>query len=238
MEGGTDSAGKISDGIYPPRIIDPDLAEAGRRLCAREANFIAGASEPSALPQEGLPEIAFAGRSKVGKSSLVNALTGRRMLARTSHTPGRTRQINFFDLGGLLMLVDLPGYGYADASKAAIKSWNVLVRRYLQTRATLRRACLLIDSRHGIKEADRPLMRVLDESGVSYQIVLTKTDKAAAGELSKILAEITAEIATHVAAHPEVHLTSSVDRRGITELHEMLAGFAVSNEKSGRKAHR
>jgi GTP-binding protein len=238
MEGGAGSAGKILWGVFPPRIIDPDLAEAGRRLCAREARFIAGASEPSALPQEGLPEIAFAGRSNVGKSSLVNALTGRRMLARTSHTPGRTRQINFFDLGGLLMLVDLPGYGYADASKAAIKSWNVLVRRYLQTRATLRRACLLIDSRHGIKEADRPLMRVLDESGVSYQIVLTKTDKAAAGELSKILAEITAEIATHVAAHPEVHLTSSVDRRGITELHEMLAGFAVSNEKSGRKAHR
>lgn len=238
MEGGAGSAGKILRGVFPPRIIDPDLAEAGRRLCAREARFIAGASEPSAFPQEGLPEIAFAGRSNVGKSSLVNALTGRRMLARTSHTPGRTRQINFFDLGGLLMLVDLPGYGYADASKAAIKSWNVLVRRYLQTRATLRRACLLIDSRHGIKEADRPLMRVLDESGVSYQIVLTKTDKAAAGELSKILAEITAEIATHVAAHPEVHLTSSVDRRGITELHEMLAGFAVSNEKSGRKAHR
>ena len=238
MEGGTDSAGKISGGIYPPRIIDPDLAEAGRRLCAREARFIAGASEPSALPQEGLPEIAFAGRSNVGKSSLVNALTGRRMLARTSNTPGRTRQINFFDLGGLLMLVDLPGYGYADASKAAIKSWNVLVRRYLQTRATLRRACLLIDSRHGIKEADRPLMRVLDESGVSYQIVLTKTDKAAAGELSEILAETITEIATHVAAHPEVHLTSSVDRRGITELHETLAEFALSNEKPGRKAHR
>ena len=238
MEGGAGSAGKILRGVFPPRIIDPDLAEAGRRLCAREARFIAGASEPSALPQEGLPEIAFAGRSNVGKSSLVNALTGRRMLARTSHTPGRTRQINFFDLGGRLMLVDLPGYGYADASKAAIKSWNVLVRRYLQTRATLRRACLLIDSRHGIKEADRPLMRVLDESGVSYQIVLTKTDKAAAGELSEILAETITEIATHVAAHPELHLTSSVDRRGITELHEMLAGFAVSNEKSGRKAHR
>jgi GTP-binding protein len=238
MEGGTDSAGKISWGIFPPRIIDPDLAEAGRRLCAREARFIAGASEPSALPQEGLPEIAFAGRSNVGKSSLVNALTGRRMLARTSNTPGRTRQINFFDLGGRLMLVDLPGYGYADASKAAIKSWNALVRRYLKTRATLRRVCLLIDSRHGIKEADRPLMRMLDESGVSYQIVLTKTDKAAAGELSEILAEITTEIATHVAAHPEMHLTSSVDRRGITELYEMLAEFAVSNEKSGRKAHR
>jgi GTP-binding protein len=238
MEGGTDSAGKISWGIFPPRIIDPDLAEAGRRLCAREARFIAGASEPSALPQEGLPEIAFAGRSNVGKSSLVNALTGRRMLARTSNTPGRTRQINFFDLGGRLMLVDLPGYGYADASKAAIKGWTGLVRRYLQTRATLRRVCLLIDSRHGLKEADRPLMRMLDESGVSYQIVLTKTDKAAAGELSKTLEEIAGEIATHVAAHPEVHLTSSVDRRGITELHETLAEFADSNEKCGRKAHR
>ena len=238
MEGGTDSAGKISCGIYPPRMIDPDLAEAGRGLCAREASFIAGASEPSALPQEGLPEIAFAGRSNVGKSSLVNALTGRRMLARTSNTPGRTRQINFFDLRGQLMLVDLPGYGYADASKAAIKSWNGLVQRYLQTRATLRRVCLLIDSRHGIKEADRPLMRMLDESGVSYQIVLTKTDKAAAGELSEILAETITEIATHVAAHPELHLTSSVDRRGITELHETLAEFALSNEKPGRKAHR
>src|SRR6516162_867786 len=212
--------------------------EAGRKLFAAPWQFLAAAGSLAAVPATTGAEIAFAGRSNVGKSSLVNALTGRRMLARTSHTPGRTRQINFFDLGGLLMLVDLPGYGYADASKAAIKSWNVLVRRYLQTRATLRRACLLIDSRHGIKEADRPLMRVLDESGVSYQIVLTKTDKAAAGELSKILAEITAEIATHVAAHPEVHLTSSVDRRGITELHEMLAGFAVSNEKSGRKAHR
>ena len=238
MQGGTDRPGKVSCGIYPPRITDPDLVEAGRRLCAREARFVAGASEFSALPKEGLPEIAFAGRSNVGKSSLVNALTGRRMLARTSNTPGRTRQINFFDLGGRLMLVDLPGYGYADASKAAIKGWTGLVRRYLQTRATLRQVCLLIDSRHGLKEADRPLMRMLDESGVSYQIVLTKTDKAAAGELSKTLEEIAGEIATYVAAHPEVHLTSSVDRRGITELHETLAEFAVSNEKSGRKAHR
>src|SRR6516164_130014 len=171
MEGGTDSAGKISGGIYPPRIIDPDLAEAGRRLCAREANFIAGASEPSALPQEGLPEIAFAGRSNVGKSSLVNALTGRRMLARTSNTPGRTRQINFFDLDGRLMLVDLPGYGYADASKTATRAWAGLVRHYLRTRAVLRRVCLLLDSRHGIKEVDRPVMGMLDAAGVSYQMV-------------------------------------------------------------------
>src|SRR6201982_3026472 len=183
MEGGTDSAGKILWGIFPPRMIDPDLAEAGRRLCAREARFIAGASEPSALPKEGLPEVAFAGRSNVGKSSLVNALTGRRMLARTSNTPGRTRQINFFDLGGRLMLVDLPGYGYADAPKAAIKSWTGLVQHYFRTRGALRRICLLIDSRHGIKQVDRPLMHMLDDAGVSYQVVLTKADKAGRDEL-------------------------------------------------------
>src|ERR1700756_5720933 len=137
MQGGTDRPGKVSYGIFPPRITDPDLAEAGRRLCAREARFIAGASEPSALPKEGLPEVAFAGRSNVGKSSLVNALTGRRMLARTSNTPGRTRQINFFDLGGRLMLVDLPGYGYAAASKSAIQEWTRLIQAYLRTPAAL-----------------------------------------------------------------------------------------------------
>src|ERR1700757_2490781 len=165
MQGGTDRPGKVSCGIYPPRITDPDLVEAGRRLCAREARFVAGASEFSALPEEGLPEIAFAGRSNVGKSSLVNALTGRRMLARTSNTPGRTRQINFFDLGGRLMLVDLPGYGYAAAAKSAVESWTSVVQYYFRPRAALRRVCLLIDSRRGIKEVDRPLMRMLDDAG-------------------------------------------------------------------------
>src|SRR6516164_3671724 len=232
MEGGTDSAGKISGGIYPPRIIDPDLAEAGRRLCAREARFIAGAAEPSALPQEGLPEIAFAGRSNVGKSSLVNALTGRRMLARTSNTPGRTRQINFFDLGGRLMLVDLPGYGYAKAPKSAVRSWTSLVRYYLQTRAALRRVCLLIDSRHGVKEVDRPLLHMLDNAGVSYQVVLTKADKAGKDQLASLPDKIRAELAPHVAAHPEIHLTSALDRRGIAELRETLANFALPVEQS------
>ena len=175
--------------IFPPHAIDPSLAEAGRRLFAAEARFVAGAPSPSALPPEGLPEIAFVGRSNVGKSSLVNALTGRRMLARISNTPGRTRQINFFDLGGRLMLVDLPGYGYAEAPKSAVRSWTSLVRHYLQTRAALRRVCLLIDSRHGIKEVDRPLMRMLDDAGVSYQIILTKADKAGAGELERSLSE-------------------------------------------------
>ena len=219
--------GKLSPQIFPPRATDPERVEEGRRLFAREARFVAGASEASALPPEGLPEIAFAGRSNVGKSSLVNTLTGRRMLARTSNTPGRTRQINFFNLGGRLILVDLPGYGYANAPKTAIKAWTELVRRYLQTRAALRRVCLLLDARHGIKDVDRPLMRMLDDVGVSYLIVLTKTDKAAAVELRSVLEQITCELAAHGAAHPEVHLTSAVDRRGIPELHEALGEFAA-----------
>jgi GTP-binding protein len=219
--------GEVSQQIFPPRPVDPDLGEAGRRLFAREARFIAGAADPSAFLPEGLPEIAFAGRSNVGKSSLVNALTGRRMLARTSNTPGRTRQINFFDLGGRLMLVDLPGYGYADAPKTAIHVWTALMGHYLRARAVLRRVCVLLDSRHGIKEVDRPLMRMLDSYGVSYQIILTKIDKAGVGELKLVVERVMGELATHAAAHPELYLTSAIDRRGIPELHEALGSFAL-----------
>jgi GTP-binding protein len=222
----------LAPASFPPRALDPGLAEAGRRLFAAEARFIAGTANPSALPPEGLPEIAFAGRSNVGKSSLVNALTGRRMLARISNTPGRTRQINFFDLGGRLVLVDLPGYGYAEASKAAVKSWTGLVRHYLQTRAALRLVCVLIDARHGIKEVDRTLMRMLDAAGVGYQLVLTKADKAASDELAGVAGGIAAELGCHIAAHPEIHLTSAVDRRGIAELRQALADFALLSELS------
>ncbi|HEY1301564.1 MAG TPA: ribosome biogenesis GTP-binding protein YihA/YsxC [Stellaceae bacterium] len=212
--------------IFPPRAIEPELIEAGRRLFAREARFVAGAAEPAALPPEGLPEIAFAGRSNVGKSSLVNALTGRRMLARTSNTPGRTRQINFFDLGDVLMLVDLPGYGYAEASKSAIKSWTLLVEHYLQSRAALRRVALLLDARHGIKENDRPVLRMLDRAGVSYQIVMTKIDKLAAAELAANAEQVRAELAAHPAAHPEIHLTSAAERTGIAALRATLGSLA------------
>src|SRR5438046_810925 len=167
----------LSGDLFPPRDIEPELIEAGRLLFARDCRFIAGAAEADACPPETLPEIAFLGRSNVGKSSLVNALTGRRMLARTSNTPGRTRQINFFALDNRLMLVDLPGYGYAAASKSAVAAWTRLVQHYLRGRASLRRVCLLIDSRHGIKEPDRPVMQLCDTSGLSYQVVLTKIDK-------------------------------------------------------------
>jgi GTP-binding protein len=211
----------------PPRAADADLVEAARRLFAGKAHFVAGAAEPAALPAETLPEIAFAGRSNVGKSSLVNALTGRRMLARTSNTPGRTRQINFFDLAGRLMLVDLPGYGYAEASKSDVKRWTGLVRHYLRTRGALRRVCLLVDARHGIKDSDGPLMRMLDEAGVSYQIALTKTDKLGAGELARNAELIAAELAGHAAAYPEIHLTSAVDRFGIGSLRATLGSFAL-----------
>jgi GTP-binding protein len=222
----------IPAALFPPRIVDPDRLEGGRRLFAREARFIAGAAEASALPADRLPEIAFGGRSNVGKSSLINALTGRRVLARTSNTPGRTRQVNFFDLGGRLMLVDLPGYGYADAPKSAIKSWTALARGYLQSRAGLRRVCLLIDSRHGIKEVDLPLIGMLDDAGVSYQIVLTKTDKAGVGELASVLDSLVTELARHPAAYPEIHLTSAVKRSGIAELRASAADFALPAKQS------
>ncbi len=215
---------------YPARALDPELVEAGRRLFARPARFIAGVAASPALPPDGLPEIAFAGRSNVGKSSLVNALTGRRMLARISNTPGRTRQLNFFELGGELMLVDLPGYGYAAAAKSAIESWTRLVRSYLRQRASLRRVCLLLDARHGIKDPDRPMLQLLDMAGVSYQAILTKIDKLRLDEIDRTARDVTAELAGHTAAHPEILLTSAEEKRGIAALRATLAGFGPSIE--------
>jgi GTP-binding protein len=200
--------------------------EAGRLLFAKESSFIAGAATVDALPQDTLPEIAFAGRSNVGKSSLLNAITGRNSLARTSHTPGRTRQLNFFELGHRLVLVDLPGYGYAEASKAEIARWNGLFRDYLRGRPSLRRTCLLIDSRHGIKETDRPLMKLFDETAVSFQIVLTKTDKMAPSSLQALLDDISEELTHHVAGHPVIHMTSAHEGLGVPVLRAALATLA------------
>jgi GTP-binding protein len=222
-----------ADDVFPAREFEPELAEVGRLLFARECHFVAGAGSPTALPRETLPEIAFIGRSNVGKSSLVNALTGRRTLARTSNTPGRTQQLNFFDLGGRLMLVDLPGYGYAAASKGAIEAWTALVRHYLRSRASLRRACLLIDARRGITETDRPAMALCDEAALSYQVVLTKIDELRPVALAEVCRSVNSEVTRHRAAHPELHLTSAEKGRGIAALRETLAGFAEVAKAGG-----
>ena len=226
----------ISEDTHPvntdaaPRDEELDAAaiETGRLLFARECDFVTGAAGPDSLPEPDLTEIAFAGRSNVGKSSLVNALTGRRTLARISHTPGRTQQINFFLLGEQLYLVDLPGYGYARASKEKIRAWTTLVRDYLRGRPTLRRLCLLIDARHGPKPPDRELMDMLDEAAVSYQVVLTKADKTRPAELDRVIGETAAEIARHTAAHPSVVVTSSRTGDGIADLRAVLAALAHS----------
>jgi GTP-binding protein len=206
--------------------IDEAALEAGRRLFAGECRFVAGTTVPDALPPIGLPEVAFAGRSNVGKSSLVNALTGRRTLARVSHTPGRTQQINFFALADRLMLVDLPGYGYAKVAKRKARDWRDLTRLYLKGRPTLRRVLLLVDARHGLKDGDRAAMTGLDEAAQSYQIVLTKADAPKPDALAATLAAVAAEAARHPAAHPEIRATSAVTGFGIPALRAELARFA------------
>lgn len=213
---------------------EPDEAalEAGRLLFARECTFVIGAAGLDQVPPSDLPEIAFVGRSNVGKSSLVNALTGRNTLARTSNQPGRTQQLNFFDLDDRLMLVDLPGYGYARAPKAMVEKWTRLLRAYLRGRPVLRRCCLLIDARHGVKDVDREMMTMLDTAAVNYQAVLTKADKPSADELADRVATLSAELSRHPAAHPRVLVTSARDSIGITELRAVLAALARPIETS------
>ena len=203
-----------------------DEIEAARKAFAGPCDFVKGVVALDGLPPADRIEVCFAGRSNVGKSSLINALTGRKSLARASNTPGRTQEINYFDLGGRLYLVDLPGYGYAEAPRAVVAQWQALLRAYLSGRPTLRRAFVLIDARHGVKPVDAEIMALLDTAAVSYQAVLTKADKPRGGVLADVIADVQAALKKRPAAHPEVLVTSSETGAGLAELRAAILALA------------
>ena len=200
---------------------ETDLAERARKLFAGPIDFLKSAPQLQHLPDPTVPEIAFAGRSNVGKSSLINAVTNRSKLARASNTPGRTQELNYFDVGReplVFRLVDMPGYGFAEAPKDMVKRWRFLINDYLRGRQVLKRALVLVDARHGLKDVDRDVMKMLDDAAVSYHLVLTKADKVKPTELAKTVDAIRAEAAKHPAAHPLILPTSSETGSGIAEL--------------------
>lgn len=207
---------------------DPTALEVGRKLFAGETDFLKGVVAMDGLPPPDRVEVCFAGRSNVGKSTLINALTGRKALARASNTPGRTQEINFFTCSPDLYLVDLPGYGYAEAPVPVVEKWQRLLKAYLSGRETLRRAFVLIDARHGVKPVDSEIMALLDSAAVTFQTVLTKADKVKAKEREKVLAQVRGHLANHPAAFPEMILTSSEKGDGIATLRSVIAGLLES----------
>lgn len=202
---------------------DPEAIEAGRKLFAGPCDFLKGVVAMNGMPPADRLEICLAGRSNVGKSSLINALTGRKALARASNTPGRTQEINFFTLGERFYLVDLPGYGFAEAPKPVVEQWQALLRAYLSGRATLRRVMLLIDARHGIKAVDEEIMALLNRAAVTFQVVLTKADKPRGGALETVIAQVAERLAQQPAAFPEILVTSAEKSVGIEQLRAAIA---------------
>ena len=204
---------------------EPQALEAGRKLFAGDTEFLKGVVAMPGLPPADRIEVCFAGRSNVGKSTLINALTGRKALARASNTPGRTQEINFFTAGETHYLVDLPGYGYANAPLDVVKKWQALLKQYLSGRVSLRRAFVLIDARHGIKDVDAEIMGLLDKAAVPFQCVLTKTDKIKAKDEEKVLEQVRAKLQEHPAAFPELVMTSSEKGKGIGTLRAIIASL-------------
>lgn len=206
--------------------------EAGLPQFARPCRFIAGAASLDSLPEETLPEVAFVGRSNVGKSSLLNALVGQKALARTSQNPGATQQLNFFSLDDRLLLVDMPGYGFARVSKVQKGKWDSLIKRYLSGRVTLKRTCLLVDARRGVGPGDHEFMEMLDDAAVPFQVIATKLDTVPASDVPALLNGMQAALRTHAAAHPRILTTSSQSRAGIADLQAELLSFMLPNQMS------
>ncbi len=210
-----------------PLAESPDdfTAEKSRKLFAGESTFLKGVVAMNGLPDADRVEVCFAGRSNVGKSSLINALTGTKGLARASNTPGRTQEINYFEQGPDLYLVDLPGYGYANAPLKVVEQWQKLLKRYLSGRVSLRRAFVLVDFRHGVKPVDEEIMSLLDSSAVTFQVVLTKADKVKEKDHAKVLEQVRGALSKHPAAYPEIILTSSEKGEGIATLRSVIANL-------------
>lgn len=211
---------------FPISAPEPSALEAGRRLFAHGTDFLKGVVAMDGMPPDDRIEVCFAGRSNVGKSTLINALTGRKALARTSNTPGRTQEINYFTLSDSHYLVDLPGYGFAKAPVHTVEKWQRLLKAYLSGRATLRRAFVLIDARHGIKSVDEDILKLLDTAAVTFQVVLTKADKVKAKDRERVLTQVRGALQSHVAAFPEIVVTSSETGDGIDTLRAVIAELA------------